>query len=110
MSYAESMTRKLKETQDIRQKINAPHDFEPGLEGTAGQTTEAALERLLDQQWGMAEEVSLTQMPSLAGIECKALYLLEFLEEEPGDIATELARSLAMDVLAIAETKQPARD
>ena len=62
---------------------------------------EAVLDRLLDQQWCMASEVSLTHMPSLQGIACKALYLLECLEEAPGDLATELARSLAKDVLAV---------
>ena len=104
MDYAENMTRRLREFKDLRNKLNTESTASTGLERQAStEREEALLEYLLDQEWKLAREVSLTSMPSLPGIACKALYLLECLEEEPGDLATELARSLAKDVLAIAD-------
>lgn len=62
---------------------------------------EAQLERIQNELYTLALEVSLTPMPTLPGLSCKARYLLEYVGRAGGDIGAELARSLATDVLAV---------
>lgn len=84
----------LSQLQASREQIKATAPNDPDAE--------VLLERIFDQISALAEEVSLTPMPTLEGLSCKAKYLLEYVDPTGGDIATELARSLATDVLAVA--------
>ncbi|MFM9943273.1 MAG: hypothetical protein ACKVP7_27730 [Hyphomicrobiaceae bacterium] len=88
---------RLQQLQVSRERVKAD------TTASATAEVEARLEQIFDQMYFLAMEVALTPMPSYQGLSCKATYLLEYLEQSGGDFASELARSLATDVLAVSQ-------
>lgn len=85
---------------ELRRNANQAMD---GIDAQVEARREAALEQLMLA----ATEVALTPMSTLSAIACKAAYLAELLEEPEGDLASQLAKSLTEDVLALAATRRP---